>query len=265
MKTRFLKKLALILAIIYLPLQSMAWGTQGHRIAGQIADSYLSPKARKAIEAILGDESIAMASNWADFIKSDPAYNYLYNWHFIDLDKAYTYPELQAYLNQDTAVDAYTKLQFLIGELKKKDLDKDKKLLYLRMLIHIVEDVHQPLHTGHTEDKGGNDIKVTWFSNNTNLHSVWDSQLIDFQQLSYIEYSTAINHTTAAERSEWQKAPISEWLFESNQLAEKLYSETKNGDALNGYKYNFNHIDTLNQQLLKAGVRLAGVLNDIFG
>lgn len=265
MKTKFFKKLALVLAIIYLPLQSMAWGTQGHRIAGQIADSYLSPKARKAIEAILGNESIAMASNWADFIKSDPAYNYLYNWHFIDLDKAYTYPELQAYLNQDTAVDAYTKLQFLIGELKKKDLDKDKKLLYLRMLIHIVEDVHQPLHTGHTDDKGGNDIKVTWFNNNTNLHSVWDSQLIDFQQLSYTEYTKAINHTTAAQRAEWQKAPISEWLFESNQLAEKLYSETKNGDTLNGYKYNFSHIDILNQQLLKAGVRLAGVLNAIFG
>lgn len=265
MKTRFLKKLAFILVIIYLPLQSMAWGTQGHRIAGQIADSYLSPKARKAIEAILGNESIAMASNWADFIKSDPAYNYLYNWHFIDLDKSYTYPELQAYLKQDNAVDAYTKLEFLISELKKKDLDKDKKLLYLRMLIHIVEDVHQPLHTGHTEDKGGNDIKVTWFNNSTNLHSVWDSQLIDFQQLSYTEYTAAINHTTAAERAEWQKAPISKWLFESNQIAEKLYSETKTGDALNGYKYNFSHIDTLNRQLLKAGVRLAGVLNDIFG
>lgn len=265
MKTKFLKKLALALVIIYLPLQSMAWGTQGHRIAGQIADSYLSLKARKAIEAILGDESIAMASNWADFIKSDPDYNYLYNWHFIDLDKAYTYPELQAYLKQDNAVDAYTKLEFLISELKKKDLDKDKKLLYLRMLIHIVEDVHQPLHTGRTEDKGGNDIKVTWFSNNTNLHSVWDSQLIDFQQLSYTEYTKAINHTTVAQRAEWQKAPISEWLFESNQLAEKLYAETKNGDSLNGYKYNFSHIDTLNQQLLKAGVRLAGVLNAIFG
>jgi hypothetical protein len=265
MKTKFLKKLALILAISYLPLQSMAWGTQGHRIAGQIADSYLSPKARKAIEAILGNESIAMTSNWADYIKSDPAYNYLYNWHFIDLDKPYTYPDLQAYLDKDNAVDAYTKLQFLIGELKKKDLDKEKKLLDLRMLIHIIEDIHQPLHTGHTDDKGGNDIKVTWFNNNTNLHSVWDSQLIDFQQLSYTEYTKAINHSTAAQRAEWQKAPISQWLFESNQIAEKLYSETKTGDTLNAYKYNFSHIGTVNEQLLKAGVRLAGVLNAIFG
>src|ERR1700712_1490862 len=110
MKT--LKKLFIIIALFYAPLQSMAWGIHGHRIAGQIADSYLTPKARKAIQAILGNESIAITSNWADFIKSDPAYGYLYTWHFIDLDKAYTYPELQAYLKTDTVTDSYTKLNF---------------------------------------------------------------------------------------------------------------------------------------------------------
>ena len=184
MKNYIFKKMLLGLVIVYLPLQSMAWGTEGHRIAGLIAESYLTPKARAAVNAILGDTSIAIASNWADFIKSDPAYNYLYNWHFIDLDKTYTYPELQLYLKQDTAVDAYTKLNFLVTQLKDRSLPKDKKLLYLRMLIHIVEDVHQPLHTGHTADKGGNDIKVSWLNNPSNLHSVWDSGLIEFQQLS---------------------------------------------------------------------------------
>jgi len=265
MKLSFLKKLIIGAAIINAPLQSMAWGTEGHRIAGQIADSYLTVRARAAIKAILDNESIAITSNWADFIKSDPNYNYLSVWHYVDLDKEYTYPELKEFLEHDAQTDAYTKLNFLVAELKKKDLSKENKLLYLRMLIHIVEDVHQPLHVGHTEDKGGNDIKVTWFNNPTNLHSVWDSQLIEFQQLSYTEYTAMINHTTVAERTEWQKAPISQWLFESNQIANKLYSETKTGDALNGYKYNFEHIATVNQQLLKAGVRLAGVLNQIFG
>jgi len=263
MKTS-LKKLLLIVAVFYLPLQSMAWGTQGHRICGQIANNYLTPQARKAIEAILGNESIAMASNWADFIKSDPTYSYLSPWHYIDFDKAYSYPEMVEYLNHDVNVDAYTKLNFLIAELKKTDLSKENKLLYLRMLIHIIEDVHQPMHTAHTDDKGGNDFKVNWFSTPTNLHSVWDSQLIDFQQLSYTEYATWINHSTLAQRTAWQKEPISQWLFESNQIAEKLYTEIKPGDTLN-YKYNFTHIEIVNQQLLKAGVRLAGILNTIFG
>jgi hypothetical protein len=265
MKTKIFKKLLLAFAVIYLPLQSMAWGTEGHRIAGLIAQSYLTPKAKATIKAILGDTSVAIASNWADFIKSDPNYNYLYNWHFIDLDKAYTYPDLKVCLKQDTAADAYTKLNFLVAELKKKTLTKDKKLLYLRMLIHIVEDIHQPLHTGHTADKGGNDIKITWNYNPSNLHSVWDSGLIDFQQLSYSEYAATINHATKTQVAGWQKAPISEWVFESNQLAEKLYSETKSGDNLNTFKYNFSHIGIVNKQLLKAGVRLAGILNEIFG
>jgi hypothetical protein len=260
----FLKKLVLAIIILYAPLQSMAWGAEGHRVAGQIAYSYLTSKARKAIQEILGYESVALASTWADFIKSDPAYSYLSPWHYIDFDKVYTYPEMQEYLKHDTNVDAYTKLNFLISELKKKGLSKENKLLYLHMLIHIVEDVHQPMHTAHADDKGGNDFKVNWFNNPTNLHSVWDSQLIEFQQLSYTEYTAAINHTTAAQRAQWQKAPISQWLFESNQIAEKLYTEIKPGDTLN-YKYNFTHIDIVNQQLLKAGVRLAGVLNSIFG
>jgi len=263
MKTSFLKKLALAVVISYAPLQSLAWGTEGHRIAGQIADSYLTPNARKAVKAILGNESIALASNWADFIKSDPAYGYLSGWHYIDFDKVYTYPEMQAYLNRDTNADAYNKLQFLIGELKKKNLSAENKLLYLHMLIHIVEDVHQPMHAAHADDKGGNDFKVNWFSAPTNLHAVWDSQLIEFQQLSYTEYTMAINHATAAQRAEWQKAPVAKWIFESNQLAEKIYTEIKPGDTLN-YKYNFSHIDIVNQQLLKAGVRLAGILNQLF-
>ena len=94
MKTNFFKKLLIGISHNLCPIAINGLGarTEGHRVAGQIADSYLTPKARKAIQAILGNESIAITSNWADFIKSDPNYNYLYNWHFIDLDKAYTYP-----------------------------------------------------------------------------------------------------------------------------------------------------------------------------
>lgn len=250
--------------MLCLPAITFAWGTNGHRISGEIAYSYLSPKAKLAVQQILGNESMAMASNWADFIKSDDSYRYLYNWHFVDFDKAYTQAEMNDFLAHDTEVDAYTKLNFLIAELKKKDLSKTNKLLYLRMVIHIVEDVHQPMHTAHRDDKGGNDFKVTWFNKPTNLHSIWDTELINFQELSYTEYAAAINHTTAAQRAEWQKAPISQWLYESNQLAEKFYTEIKPGDNLS-YKYNFTHLDILNQQLLKGGVRLAGVLNEIFG
>lgn len=261
MKT--LKKISWAVILLCLPFVTMAWGTNGHRICGEIASTYLTPKAKLAVKQILGNESIAMASNWADFIKSDENYKYLSSWHYVDFDKPYTLPEMKAFLAKDTEIDAYTKLTFMIAELKKPNLSKENKLLYLRMVIHIVEDVHQPMHTAHKDDQGGNGFKVNWFSKPTNLHSIWDSELIDFQQLSYTEYATAINHTTAAQRAELQKAPIAQWLYESNQIAEKLYTEIQPNQTLS-YNYNFSHIDILNQQMLKAGVRLAGVLNEIF-
>lgn len=249
--------------LFYIPLQSKAWGTQGHRICGQIAYSYLTLNAKKAVDGILGNESLALAGNWADFIKSDSTYNYLSTWHYIDFGKVYTYSEMVDYLNHDIKTDAYTKIVFLEKELRNKTISKQNKLLYLHLLVHIIEDIHQPMHTAHADDKGGNDLKVMWFNTPTNMHSVWDSNLIDFQQLSYTEYTAAINHTTMGQRTEWQKDPLSKWIYESNQIAEKIYAETRSGDVLN-YKYNFKHIDTLNRQLLKAGVRLAGVLNQLF-
>jgi hypothetical protein len=67
-------------------------------LAGKLPIATLNAKARAAIKAILGNESIAMTSNWADFIKSDPQYKYLSSWHYVDFDKEYSYPEMQAFL-----------------------------------------------------------------------------------------------------------------------------------------------------------------------
>jgi hypothetical protein len=260
----FLKRSSLLFMFIYLPFQSSAWGMLGHRIVGEIAESYLSSKTKKEIAKILGNESIAMASNWADFIKSDPAYNYVSPWHYINFRSGLTHAEMMAYLEKDTATDAWTKLNFLVAELKKKDLPQDKKVMFLKLLIHIAGDVHQPMHTARPEDRGGNNIKVQWFGESTNLHHVWDDELISYQRLSYTEYAKVINHTTRQQVKEWQKQPMSQWFYDSYQICEKIYSNVKPDDKL-GYRYNFDYADTVNQQLLKGGVHLAGLLNEIFG
>jgi len=243
----------------------MAWGVQGHRIVGQIAESYLTPKAKQAIQQILGNESIAMASNWADLIKSDSSYSYLTPMHYIDLPDGLSYIQLKEYLSKDTAANVYTELNFLIKQLKSTILPKEKQIMYLRLLIHLVGDIHQPMHVSRAADEGGNKIRLMWFREPTNLHAVWDEKLIDFQQLSYTEYAAAINFSTLAERQSLQKAPVSQWLYESNQIAEKLYSEIDQNEQKLSYRYNYDHIAILNNQLLKAGIRLAGLLNEIFG
>ncbi|MEP6713018.1 MAG: S1/P1 nuclease [Ferruginibacter sp.] len=258
------KKIVLVGLFFYLPFAGNAWGVLGHRIVGQIADSYLTKHTKKEIAQILGNESIALSSNWADFIKSDPSYNYLSSWHYVDINGGLSQQEVQAYLDADTATDAYTKINFLVTELKNKSLDQDKKIMYLRLLVHIVGDVHQPLHVGHVDDKGGNSIKVTWFGDHVNLHQVWDEKLINFQQLSYTEYATAINHTTGDQVKELQSQPVSQWIFHTYQLAQKVYSGITEPDQKLDYKYNFSNLATLNEQLLEAGVHLAGLLNEIF-
>ena len=258
------KKITILFLFLYLPFCSMAWGVLGHRIVGQIADTYLTKKTKREIFKILGNESVAMTSNWPDFIKSDPAYKYLDNWHYINFKSGLDETTLKNYLATDTLADAYTKVNWLIGQLKNKELEQDKKIFYLRLLIHIIGDIHQPLHIGRPDDRGGNNVKVNWFKDPSNLHTVWDSKLIDFQQLSYTEYASSINYTTKALRKEWQAEPISDWIWQSYQHAEKIYADTKPDSNLS-YEYNFKFIGVVNQQLLKGGVHLAGLLNEIFG
>ncbi|MBL7740308.1 MAG: S1/P1 nuclease [Chitinophagaceae bacterium] len=268
MKVHFIKKLCLTASLCGICFSSMAWwGVNGHRVTGEIADYYLTKKTRKAIKEILGNESVAMSSNWADFIKSDSTYDYLYSWHYVNSKGGMSHDEFTSKLLADTGTNLYTKTNFIISELKNnKQLARETKVLYLRLLIHFIGDLHQPLHAGgRPEDRGGNGIRVLWFNETTNLHSVWDDKLLEFQKLSYTEYARSINHVTKEQLSEWQKTPMTEWFYESYQVSQGLYADIKQPDQKLGYDYNFKYVETLNKQLLKGGIRLAALLNELFG
>ena len=258
------KKLCIIAFLFYIPLFSSAWGANGHRIVGEIADSYLNANTKRAIAKILGTESIAMASNYADFIKSDSVYAYVSPWHYVNIPESLSKKAVMDFLNGDTSVDAYTKLNFITKQLKIKGLPMADKAFYLKLLIHIVGDIHQPMHTGHAADQGGNMVKLFWFQESSNLHRLWDDQLIVFQQLSYTEYVKAINHASIAELNDWHKFTLKDWLYDSYKAAENIYALTKQGEHL-GYKYNYMFVKTLNTQLLKGGIHLAALLNAIYG
>lgn len=248
-----------------LATQVFAWSQTGHRIIGEIANQYISNKTKRAIKEILGNESIAIASNWADFVKSEPTMKEYDAWHYINFKSGLSFIDFNAYLQADTAVDAYTKINFLITELKKEDLDADKKKMYLRFLIHLVGDIHQPLHVGRPEDLGGNRVRIIWFKDSTNLHSVWDGALIDHQKLSYTEYANSINYVTNEQKLQWQKQSLAEVFYDSYTLCEKVYAGITTSYQKLDYRYNYQYIDSLNNQLLKGGIRLAGILDSIFG
>lgn len=243
---------------------AFAWGLTGHRVVGKVSEKYLNAKTKRAIQAVLGNETVAMASNWADFIKSEPRYDYLNSWHYVNVESGLTREAVMEELTQDTIANAYNRLLFLKEELKNnKNLTTDTKKLYLRMLIHLVGDIHQPFHVGRAEDQGGNKIKVYWFGQPTNVHRLWDEQLISYQLLGFTEYTNAIDFTTKRERKVLQSASPADWVYESYQIANQLYKTVNEEDRLS-YLYNYEHVEVMNAQLLKGGIRLAGILNEIF-
>jgi hypothetical protein len=263
MGINIIKKTLFIALLCYLPMSTMAWGLLGHRVVGEIAQNYLNKRAGREVKLILGNESLAMASNWADFIKSEPSFNYLGNWHYINLPGGLSSERIQSLLLTDSATNAYTRIRFLSSELKNKALDQDKKVMYLRLLIHLVGDLHQPMHTGRFEDLGGNRVQLSWFGQSSNLHRVWDSDLIESQDLSFTEYARSVNFIDKSRLFQLQNEDVNLWVEDSYRVSEKIYANVKSGDKLS-YRYIYNYLVIADQQLLKGGVHLAALLNDIF-
>lgn len=259
-----IKKVCLAIVLVaYLPVNALAWGPTGHRVVGQIADYYLTAKAHKAVKQILGNETIAMASNWPDFIKSDTAYNYLNSWHYVNIPADLDQQGVFNFLDADKEANCFNKIPEMVAILKDKQKTAEQKRMAMRILIHIVGDLHQPMHTARKDDLGGNKVAVTWFGQRSNLHRVWDEGLVEYQQLSYTEYASAINHPTKEQFTKWSHDSLKQAVYESYQACNKIYAATHADDKLS-YRYNFDFIDTVNESLLKGGVRLAKILNDLY-
>ena len=258
-------KIGLAIAILmYMPIKTSAWGMIGHRVVGEVAASYLTKKGLKGVKSVLGSETLAMASNWPDFIKSDTSYNYMGSWHYVNLPGGLDKQGVYQFLNAEQAPNVYGQINAMVNILKDKKSSAAQQQLAMRVLIHLVGDLHQPMHTARKEDLGGNKVYVTWFGARSNLHKVWDEELIDYQRLSYTEYATAINHPTKAQVKTWQATSLQDVVFESYTACNHIYDTTKLDDKLS-YRYNFDHVDTVNEQLLKGGIRLAQIINDIYG
>ncbi len=248
-----------LLLILFQGSQALSWGLTGHRVVGEIAQHHLSKKARKAIRQILGHESLADVANYLDFIKSDSTYDYLKPWHYV------TIPDGQTYATASKAPegDVISGIRYFTGRLKSDTLTLAEKQFALKALVHLVGDIHQPLHVGNGQDRGGNDVKVKYFWQNSNLHRVWDSGMIDSQKLSYTEWARKLDHTDKALLEKWQASDVEDWAAESMALRSSVYDLPASGNL--SYRYNYDHLHQVELRLHQAGIRLAGLLNEIFG
>ncbi|MEQ8810219.1 MAG: S1/P1 nuclease [Imperialibacter sp.] len=237
----------------------LLWGQTGHRVVGLVAERHLTKKAKANIEKILGGESLAMVSNYMDFIKSDPTYKHMDPWHYCTIPEGQTYEQV----GTPQEGDVIATIERLKSELKSKQFTDVDEAFALKMLAHLVGDIHQPLHVGNGNDRGGNDVKLKYFWENSNLHRVWDSDIIDDQQLSYTEFADWVDIENKATAAAWQKNVTTDWAYESMGLRKQVYNLPE--DLSLSYRYNFDNIDAVKLRLVQAGVRLAGLLNEIYG
>ncbi len=234
------------------------WGQIGHRTIGHIADGKLSKKARKQVKRVLGSETLAEVSTWMDEIRSDNAYRYANTWHYCTIPDGMTYETAP----KQKGGDVIWAIEKIIKELKSGKLSAEQEAINLKFLVHLVGDIHQPLHVGNGTDRGGNDVKVKWFGTDTNLHSVWDSRMIDGKQFSYTELADWVNHPTKTQVKEWQSASVRDWAMESMSYRDQVYKAPESGRL--SYRYSYDNFDLVKQRILQAGVRLAGVINEIY-
>ncbi len=234
------------------------WGNTGHRAIGEIATKHLSKKIQRKIKKLLNGQSLAMISTYADDIKSDRAFRKYGTWHYVNLNDDETYETSKKNAKGDLVTGIATCKQVIMDATSSRE----DKIFHLKMLVHLIGDLHQPMHVGRVSDRGGNDFKVKWFYNGSNMHRVWDSEMINSFNMTYTELANNTATLSKAQVRSLQKGTVIDWANESKVIAQKIYRSAKPEENLR-YRYMYDHFKTVREQLQKGGIRLAKVLTEI--
>jgi hypothetical protein len=235
------------------------WSKTGHRVIGEVAAKYLKSRTQRAISELLDGQSLAAVSNYADEIKADRRYKDYSPWHYVNFPADKTYSEVTPSPNGDVVAG----IQKCIEVLRDAQSARTDKVFYLKMLIHLMGDLHQPMHIGREEDKGGNTIQLQWFGRGSNLHKLWDADMINDYGMSYTELANSLPVLSSREIRVIQEGNILDWVEETQEVTNKLYASVSVGEKL-GYSYSYTYWPLVEEQLQRGGLRLARVLNDLF-
>jgi len=248
--------LAPILFWLLIPKSVCAWGKTGHQIVAQIAKAYITADVRDSVQKYLGDMSFESAATWMDEVRKDTTLNFMKPWHYVNIEKDKTYVK-----NNDENI--INQLDIVISKLTTRSgLTSQEINNNLKVLFHLVGDIHQPLHAGYASDKGGNDIKVMFEGKEKNLHWAWDSEIIYSAKINYEKISELSNKLSEKKRKKIQNAEIGIWLNESRSYLPKIY-KFKNKEL--DKKYIAKNSKIIESQLMKSGLRLAQILTNLFG
>ncbi len=257
--------------VAFSPVAAFGWGGLGHQVVCIIAEDHLTPQARAQIHALLGDAQISDAeiASWADEIHRD--HPDTAPWHYVDIPTtAATYDPKRDGNSGNNVIDAIeTQAKILVDKSKPKN-DRAEAL---KFLVHFMGDITQPLHCAdRNNDRGGNSRLVFYPGQRqaTNLHSVWDTALLkdDMHNRRVLDYAEALDKKiTDKQRQDWARGTPEQWANESHRLAvEDAYAGIPEDGPPPRIDDNYiqKNEKVVEEQLEKAGVRLAAALNNIF-
>ena len=262
MNTRILKKIFIAVFFIFGIAEASAWGVTGHRVVAEIAENHLTNRAKRKLKKLIGKQKLAYWANWPDNVRNSPEWKNTSTWHYVNIPPQESKEQFIEQLKNNNKPNIYTAIQNVKGVIVDKNTPDADREIYLRFLVHFLGDMMQPMHTGREEDLGGNLIKIQFFKKDTNLHSLWDSGLIDNTKYSYTEYARVLDVKSKEEIKQIQSGSLEDWLYESHQAANQLYASVKPGENYS-YDYQEQYKDLLERQLLHAGLRLAKILNEV--
>lgn len=246
--------------ILYLP-NLFAWGPHGHRVISAVAYQYLTHRARKNVDSVLGQRGLIYWSTWADEIKSDTIYPTSYDWHFQDLPSNLSDSALVATLSDYPTCGG--NLFYVIDSLTTLLTSDRTNHDALAFWVHLVEDRFCPMHVAHDDDKGGNMVKMQWFGNKTNLHTVWDTYLLEYVNFSYSDYALFLVDSYGHQYQKVKTMSREDELRRTYDMVSQIYDYQTSFDG-NTYHYAYRWKDALNYQLYVAGVKVAQILNTIY-
>ncbi len=247
--------LVLILCCFCPSAKMFAWNSQGHKLIVKIAKSQLDKEVIEWVDYYLRGMSWEIASSWMDMVKNDPRYSSMKAWHYVYVDKDKTYVKTKE-------PNIVNQLEFCIILLKNRNLlEMEKVGELLRVLFHLMGDIHQPLNCGYLADKGGSDTLVKFLEKQSTLYKVWDSDILEEQKTDLWACSKILLNLGKRERAEMEKIDVQAWMKDSRLLLPAAYN-VKNG------KVEKDYIETnsplICRQLVKGGLRLASILNLLF-
>lgn len=241
--------------ILFIPVQSKAWGPDGHTIVVQLAMQLVKPDVKQNVETLLDTMSLNTAANWMDSMRSNSDYDYMKPWHYID------FPDGKEYI-PSLDENIVNRLVLIFNELRhKKTLPKEQAKTDLLILFHLMGDLHQPLHTGYDDDLGGNKVALQYDTLKTNLHHFWDEDIIRYRKISFADCMALYNSFAGKKIDSIDGIHPGRWMKETRSFLEKVYPKQ-------GFKVDDKYLDEskiiIQRQLLMAGLRLADMLNKLF-